>query len=163
MVNLMTMGMHPTFGFPSHIQPMQLSPYAPPHLPYNYPPHYPHPFNDYSSHSPHCHSTSHCLNVASSDGPNIPPLEFPSLEEWFSQLDADWHNFPQSQKFQQYIDPLANMGIDHLDVLYQVCKEHCAKGLTNLDLGIPFGHTVELYSSMEKEMEHISKSSHISH
>src|SRR5260370_15278108 len=75
MVNPMAMGMHPTFGFPSHIQPMQLSPYTPPHphLPYNYPPHYnyPCPFNDYSSHSPHCHSTSHHLNVASSDGPNI--------------------------------------------------------------------------------------------
>ena len=124
MVNLMAMGMHPTFGFPSHIQPMQLSPYAPPHLLYNYPPHYPHPFNDYSSHSPHHHSTSHCLDVASSDGPDIPPSEFPSLEEWFSQLDTDQWNFPQSQNFQQYLDLLANMGINHLDVLYQACKEH---------------------------------------
>src|SRR5260370_18685207 len=118
MVNLMTMGMHPTFGFPSHIQPMQLSPYAPPHLLYNYPPHYPHPFNDYSSHSPHHQSTSHCLDVASSDGPNIPPLEFPSLEEWFSQLDRDKWYFRQSQNFQQYLDLPPNMAINPLDALY---------------------------------------------
>ena len=160
LVDPMATGMLPGFGFPLH---MRLPPYThlgAPQFQYNYPPPYPRPFNDYSGHSPQHHSTSHRLDVSSSDGPDIPPSEFPSLEAWLLQLDADRQSFPQSRKFHQYTSTLANMGIDRLDVLYQACKEHRAKGLVNLDLGIPYGHAIELYNSMEKEMKHISKSLH---